>query len=498
VLLGAILLGIVALKQSPKLWTREARRTAAVAPSIAVLPFADMSAEQDQGYFADGVAQEIINALSEVPGLQVLARSSSFLFKGKNVDPRTVGKTLGVAHVLEGSIRKTGSRVRVTAQLVSADNGFQLWSQTFDRDLGDILSLQSEIAQTVAGSLQVKVLSRARERRASPEAYLAYLRGQEFLQAGSPSDFRQAIDEFRASIALAPDYAPAHAALAQVLAWHEITNPKPEHPDSSWQRHALEEAERAVTLDPELADAYLVRGDIRRVAFWDWAGARADFERGLELAPGRASALNGYARLLGTLGQLTDATRYARMAVHLDPLSADSTFRLAQLLIASGDLDGAEAMLEQGAALAPRHFGTNYLGAAALLKGEPARALAAFQRAPAEWARLLGTSLAEHSLGHEEASREALENLAERWGHVAPYPVAQAHAWRGEREQALEWLERAYRAHETFIWVKTDPTLRSLHGDPRYAALLRRIGLPPDEEGERLPSVEGPPLPRSR
>jgi TolB-like protein/DNA-binding winged helix-turn-helix (wHTH) protein/Tfp pilus assembly protein PilF len=498
VLLGAVLVAIVALKQSPKLWTREARGAAAVAPSIAVLPFADMSPEQDQGYFADGMAQEIINALSEVPGLQVLARSSSFSFKGKNVDPRTVGKTLGVAHVLEGSIRKTGARVRVTAQLVSTEDGFQLWSQTFDRELGDIFSLQTEIAQTVAGALKVKVLSRVRQRPASPEAYLAYLRGQELLHAGSYSDFPKAIDELKKSVELSPEYAPAHAALAQVLTYYESMIASGQRAYRTSRSDALEQAERAVALDPELATAYEVRGNISKLLFWDLAAAKTDYERALQLAPGRASALAAYSRLLGVFGRLPEAVRYARLAVSLDPLSADPTFSLALWLLMSGDLDGADAMFEKGAALAPRHYGANFLGSSALLKGEAARALTAFRSAPEEWARLLGTALAEHSLGHDQASRDALDRLTERWGHVAQYQVAQVHAWRGEREQAFHWLERAYQERDGGILsIKVDPVFRSLHDDPRYASLLVRLRLPPDAEEERPPTALRP-LPRRR
>jgi serine/threonine-protein kinase len=479
--LGAALLGVVAMTQLPKLVTREARQALAVAPSIAVLPFEDMSPEHDQGYFSDGVAQEIINALTEVPGLQIVARSSSFSFKGKNVDLRTVGKALNVAHVLEGSVRKAGGRVRVTAQLVSTEDGFQVWSQTFDRDLGDILSVQTEIARAVAGALKVRVLSRAHARRTSPEAYAAYLQGQQFLQAGSPSDLGMAIEEFKRAIALAPDDAPAHAALAQVLVRYETRTADARQTDPSWRSHALDEAERAVTLGPDLAAAYEVRGEVRRLVLWDWAAAKADYERALQLAPGKASAIAGYSGLLATLGQLTDAIGYARLAVDLDPVSADARFGLASMYLRSGEYEAGEATLEKAVALAPRHFAANLLGAPALLKGDPAKALAAYQNAPDAWARLLGTALAEHSLGQDEASRQALEQFTERYGQVAQYQIAEGHAWRGEREEALAWLERAYQARDSgLLDLKTDPMFRSLRGDPRYAALLGRLRLPPD------------------
>jgi serine/threonine-protein kinase len=478
--LGAALLGVVALTQLPKLVTREARQAPAVAPSIAVLPFADMSPEHDQGYFSDGVAQEIINALTEVPGLQIVARSSSFSFKEKNVDLRTVGKALNVAHVLEGSVRKAGGRVRVTAQLVSTEDGFQVWSQTFDRDLVDILSVQTEIARAVAGALKVRVLSRAHGRRTSPEAYAAYLQGLQLLQAGSPSDLRMAIEEFTRSIAMAPDDAPAHAALAHALVWYESRTAHA-RADPNWRSHALEEAKRAVTLGPDLAAAYEARGEVRRLVLWDWAAAKADYERALQLAPGKASAIAGYSQLLGTLGQLTDAIRYARLAVDLDPVSADARFGLGLLYLKSDEYEAGGATLEKAVALAPRHVAANFLGAAALLEGDPARALAAFQKAPETLLRLLGTALAEHSLGRDQASRQALQQLTERYGQIAQYQIAEAHAWRGEREEALSWLERAYQARDGgLLDLKTDPFLRSLRGDPRYVAFLGRLGLPPD------------------
>ena len=494
-LLGALLVllvvSAVAWRWMPDSRSRQA--TAATPPlSIAVLAFADMSPQHDQEYFSDGVAQEIISALTEVQGLRVVARSSSFSFKGRNEDLRAVGRKLNVAHILEGSVRKSDRQVRVTAQLVNADDGYELWSKTFDRDLVDIFAVQTEIARAVAAALRERaprLLGTASEgedrprtpQPIAPEAYAAYLSGQELIATGSSSDFSKAISAFQRAIKLAPDYARAHAALAQSLVWSGGMAGESDPVDSKWRERAVEEAERAVRLDPKLADAYLARAEVRSLILADWAGAQKDYQQALALAPGRANALAGYSRLLGALGRTTDAIQNAQLAADLDPLSAQSQYTLGSYYVWSGQYAAAQRTLEKAVALAPDHLGANFLGANELLNGSPGKALALFQSAPQVWARLWGTALAEHSLGHDDASRQALDQLIVASSKTAPYQIAEVYAWRGEHDKAFEWLGRAVKSQDSGLAaLKADPMMRSLRADPRYVALLSMLRLPLD------------------
>jgi serine/threonine protein kinase/tetratricopeptide (TPR) repeat protein len=455
--------------------------------SIAVLAFSDMSPDHDQEYFSDGVAQEIISALTEVRGLRVVARSSSFSFKGKNEDLRAVGNKLNVAHVLEGSVRKAGRQVRVTVQLVNAADGYQVWSRTFDRELGDIFSLQAEIARSVASALEVKALPGVEARSGAarpivPEAYAAYLRGQQLTFSGSATDFLKAREQFKKAINLDPGYAQAYAALAHATVWYEsMATGSSERVNSDWRQHALETAERAVTLAPALAEAYVSRAEVRSLAFAEWEAAANDYQKALALAPGNASALAGYAGILATLGRTTEGVRQARLAAELDPLSAEAHYFLGSLYAQTGQYALAKEALGKAEALAPNHLGANFLGWNELLNGNPAEALAIFQAAPQAWARDWGTALVEHTLGNDEASRQALRRLIASASQTAAYQIAQVYAWRGERDLAFEWLGRALASHDGGLAaLKSDPMLRGLRGDRRYQALLVQLRLPSD------------------
>ena len=438
-------------------------------PSIAVLPFVDMSPEHDQEYLSDGVAEEIINALTQVPGLNVVARSSSFSFKGKNEDVRAIGQKLNVAQVLEGSVRTAGNKLRVTAQLANTADGFELWSKTFDRELTDIFSVEDEIARAVTTALRVRVLSDSRHsvtqrRETVSEAYSAYLRGLQLLHAGGAEERLRAMEELRKAVALDPDYAPAHAALAKLS------------PDSP---RALQEAERAVALDPKLADGYVARGIIKMYAIWDLTAAKRDLEQALALAPGDADALVKYCDLLRILGRPpAERLPYARLAVDLEPLSAEAHYALGYLYQTVGKRAEANALLEKAVTLAPKHFSANFI-VGDLLKSDPAKALAAAQGAPDGWARLWGSALAQHSLGNDAASRRALKQLVTDFGDQCAVQIAEVYAWRGEREKAVAWLERAYAVRDPgLIYLKIDGFLRPLRDDPRYAALLVKLNFP--------------------
>jgi TolB-like protein/predicted Zn-dependent protease len=477
----------VALVLGMRLGRAPAPAQPAQQPSIAVLPFVDMSPGHDQEYFSDGVAQEILNALAHIPELRVVARSSSFAFKGRNEDLRTVGQKLQVANVLEGSVQKSGDRLRITAQLVNAADGYELWSQTFDRNLADVFAVQDEIARAVVGALRLRVLPKESTTPegevTKPEVYAAYLRGLKVLNSGAFNEFPKAIEEFRRATALDPDYAPAHAALAYAMMTYGA------NADSStvktlsfdWRRDGTAEAEKAVALNPRLADAYASRATAGAFVKWDWQAALSDYEQAIALAPGNTNYLSGYAHVLSIIGRSSDALAAARKAAALDPLSAGSSFELGNLYLQLGQYVAARAVLENAIALNPDHLLRRYLGYVDLLEGHPDKALALFRTLPAEWTRDFGIALAEHTLGNEDASRQALDALIRSNAHEAPYQIAQVYAWRGDRDQAFEWLERAYRERDPGLpYLHMDQFSQSLHGDPRFTALLTKLKLPTD------------------
>ncbi len=478
--------GLLARQRSAPSPAAKADNTAAAAPSIAVLPFVDLSPQHDQGYFSDGVAEEIINALAQVSGLHVAARSSSFTFKGTNQDLRTVAQKLGVANVLEGSVRKSGNRLRVTAQLVSAQDGYQLWSQTFDSELADVFAVQDQIASAVVAALKMKVLPAAASapgtrKPTSPEAYTHYLRGLELYSGGSVHGYRAAIEEYEMAVALDPEYAPAHAGLASTALLYGNSS-SDQFETHEWNRRATVEADRAVELDPNGVESLVSRGRLRTILTWDWSGARADLERAVALGPGFASAQMGMAGLLATLGQVSAAIEASKKGFALDPVSSLAAYQLASLYNSAGQYGLARKILKKSLETAPdAGFNIRELGFTELLDGHPAEALAVFKTNPVDWMRELGAALSEYSLGNDARSKAALNELASRFGNTATYQVAQVHAWRGERDAAFEWLEKARLAGDAGLrFIKYDPILKSLRADPRFVAMLTRLKLPLD------------------
>ena len=461
----------------------DATPTAPVSRSIAVLPFVNLSSDREQEYFSDGIAEEILNALAQVDGLRVIGRTSSFAMKGKNEDLRAIGQKLNAAHLLEGSVRKAGTRVRITAQLIEAAGGSHLWSQEFDRELTDVFAVQEEIAHAVVAALKLKLLPPASQERriANPEAHDQYLLGLAYMTRGSGDAYGRAVKALRRSVALDPGFAPAWALLSQAIFWEA------DQGAAAWaapvvEREALAAAEKAIALAPQLADGYHARGALRWVTLQDWAEASADLERARSLNPGSAAILLEHAALLATLGRLPAALAELQRATELDPLSAEAQFVLGAVYLGTGQYGLAEAAATRALGISPE-FGraARTLGFALLLQQRLPEARAAFHRSSNPLFVVLGDALVEHSLGHAAESRRALEAMlaipdVQQGGC---YQLAQAHAWRGELDGAFEWLGRAVAQHDGGItFLKYDPLLRNLRGDPRFAALLRKLKLP--------------------
>jgi TolB-like protein len=451
--------------------------------SIAVLPFVDMSQAQDQAYFADGISEELLNLLTQVPGLRVIARASSFTFKGKDADVATVAAALHVANVLEGSVRKSGDTLRVTAQLVRASDSTQLWSQAYDRRLTDLFKVQDEIAAAVVAALRVRLLPGNRisnaYRTASSEAHDQYLIGNEYYNRSDWDGYRRALAAYRQAIALDPAYAPAYAQLANAEFYvAEISDTAAEN--AAGKARALEAAEKAISLAPELADGYAARGWLRTSQLWDWEGATADVKKALDLESGNSVARMEYGRLLAAQGRLPEAIAEARRAIDLDPLSAHNWSSLGWLYLCTQQWSAAHGALERALIISPDSTHANYYsGVLELLQGRASASEARFSRAGPVFG-LTGRAFAQHSLGHHEESARLLGELVEKYAQDAAYQIAEEYAWRGQDDEAFVWLERAYDAQDGgMVYIRTDPFLKSLHSDARFTAMLQKLGLAP-------------------
>jgi adenylate cyclase len=446
--------------------------------SVAVLPFVDMSEKKDQEYFSDGLSEELIDMLTKVPDLRVPARTSSFYFKGKQATISEISKALGVAHVLEGSVRKAGKTLRVTAQLIRADNGYHLWSETYNREVSDVFKLQDEIAEAVVGILKVKLLvppslegSRGTKNLA---AYSEFLLGRQFMNRRRMDDLRRAVDAYSKATELDPTYAAAFAELviAQVYL-SDLTG------DELGRSKAEATADRAVELAPERAEGYSARGWLRTVLKWDWAGAEDDLRKATALDPSDSIALNRLCSLRADLGRLEEAIACARRAIELDPLAAKNWSDLSDMYTALGDYAAARAATNRALEIQPEDpFALHHRAELELVEGRAAEALQSYGKVDLEGLRLMGTAMAEHELLHEAASDAALGILIEKYANSAAYQIALIYAWRGNNAVALDWLERAYRQRDGGLeTVKTEALLRGIRGEQRYKALLRKMGL---------------------
>jgi len=446
--------------------------------SVAVLPFIDMSEKKDQEYFSDGLSEELIDLLAQVQDLRVPARTSSFAFKGKPDDVTSIAQKLRVAQVLEGSVRKAGNTLRVTVQLIRADNGYHLWSRTYDRDIKDIFKVQDEIAAAVVEVLKAKLAPAqafAAYRSSNTEAYSQYLLGKRFHSRGNVDGWRRAIDAFHKAIALDPDYAAAYASLA--LSEYALADSTG---DAAGQREAMADAERAITLAPQEADGYASRGVLRMNVSWDWNGAEADLEKALALDPAADKTQVNYATLLERLGRLPEAIAVGRRATEIDPLSAIAWSNLGQYLTFHRDYPAAHEALRRCLEINPESsFGGNHVAILQLLEGNAVESLATARKIGIEAFRLTDLATAEHSLGHTKESQQALDELIAKHARDGAYQVAEALAWRGEKDKAFEWLERAYQQRDGGLSeIKVDLLLDRLRGDPRFKTVLKKMNLP--------------------
>ncbi len=464
-------------------------------PSIAVLPFVNRSPDPEDEYFSDGLADELLSVLVKLRGVRVAARTSSAAFKGKQVSIEEAGRALKVATVVEGSVRKAGNRVRVTVQLVKVADGFPLWSETYDRTLEDIFAVQDDIAQSVVKELRTTLLGESRDSSASrearaqvaaaalgrgenAEAHRLYLQGRHFIDRFNETDVAKGIEYLRQAVALDPGHARAWAALSYAFGlqggygWVSV--------HEGWPR-AREAAERALAIEPDLAEGHVMLSRVQRIYEWDWKGARASSARALELAPESLEVIQEAGELASYLGRSDEAVASAEKATALDPLNSTAYSRLGRAYFSALRLEEAEAAYLKALELAPQRIACHSILASIVCRlGRLDEALTHAEQEPAEFARLLALGDVYFAMGREAESQAALEQLKADHAEDSAIQIAVLHAIRGEVDDAFDWMNRAVDTHDSGAsMVKNIPVMAGLHRDPRWAATLARMGMEP-------------------
>jgi TolB-like protein len=448
--------------------------------SIAVLPFTDMSERHDQEYFADGIAEEVLDRLTRVPGLKVVGRASSFQFKGQNADPASLGTALGVTYLLEGSVRKDAGRVRVAAQLVEARTGSQRWSDRFDSEVIDVLSVQDRIAIEIARALQiaVEVDSSPRSSVKSPQVLEAYLRGLESENRLSHESVEAAVADFQQALTLDPAFAPAAIGLARTNAF---IGEEGWLPTRIAYKRAREAAQLAQRLAPKSPEPHVWMAEIHTFFDWDWAGADRELQQAFALGPHDTYGALAASQLAAALGKWTEARQFAIESIELDPLSANAHMFLGwSIYFHTGQPHEAEQSIRRALQIAPQWgSGQYFLGEALLLQGHPEAALAEFQKEALEDGQLEGSAMALFAAGRKAPSDAKLAEAIRRNGTSWPSEIARVYAFRGEKLRAFEWLDRAYELRDEDLYLfKDDPLFKNLEGEPRYKAFLKKMNLP--------------------
>ena len=448
--------------------------------SIAVLPFVNMSDDKANESFSDGISEELLNLLAKIPELEVTARTSSFAFKGKVIGIPEIARTLHVAHVLEGSVRKAGNQVRITAQLIRADTDTHMWSQTYDRKLDDIFAVQDEIAGDVVKQLKVTLLGTApKVRTTDPEAYALHLQARQLGRQLTKEAFQQSDELYRKVLAIDPRYVPAWYGLAA-----NFTNEGNQGllPNKEGFGQAREAAMKALAIDPDYAPAYAGLGIIAMYDN-DLANAAEHFKRALALDPADLNVLSGSALLLASLGRLDEALALEEAIVRRDPVNVTTLYNLGNHQSNAGRFDAAVASYRTALSLAPgRGAAHSQLSKALLLKGDPAGALAEIEQETSEIDKMIALPMAYHALGRKADSDTALAALIAKYEKDASFDIAYVYAFRGEADKAFEWLDKAVAYGDAGL---SDIVMQNLfdkiHKDPRWLPFLRKIGKAPEQ-----------------
>lgn len=467
------------------------------APSIAVLAFANRRASTDDEYFSDGLADELLNVLARIKGLRVAARTSAFSFKGKQATVAEIGRALNVATVLEGSVRKSGNRARVSVELVKVSDGYHLWSETYDRTLEDIFAVQDDIAQAVVKELRTTLLGRAQDATNSPstqagikaevsaaaksrtsntEAHRLLMQSRFLISRAGAEDLKQGVDYARQALAIDPDFAMAWTWLSRGLTFAAALGQAPVVEANEEARAA---ALKALELAPDLVDAHVALVWHKNMYEWDWPGAEAAIQRALQLAPDDADALASASLTFMAQGRNEQSLAYGMRSVDLDPLNQRNWRDVGQTLVAMGRHADAEAAFRKMLEFSPNSV--NVRGRLALTlerQGRHAEAVAMAESESAEWARWNSLGIVHALQGNLDEADKSLTRLIANLQHRAAVQIAMNYAARKDADRAFEWLERAYVQRDSGLsFLKTNWVYESLHGDPRWMLLLKKVGL---------------------
>ena len=450
--------------------------------SIAVLPFVDLSPEGDQEYFSDGISEELLNLLAKIPGLRVVSRSSAFTFKGKDIDIQRIAEQLKVRHILEGSVRKSGNQLRITAQLIDAQTDTHLWSETYDRAMENIFVIQDDISAAVVEKLKISLLGEAPTvDETDSQAYALFLQANHLNRQSTPESWDKAITLYQEALAIDPDYSPAWNGLAGI---YKNQGQNGELPFNEAYRLANRAANRALAIDPEYAAAHARLGTLAMGYDGDLAAAAGHFERALALEPNNISIIGNAGGLAFYLGRIDDAIAANEYVAARDPVNAVAHANLGIKYFDAGRLDEAVGSFRTALTLSPSYIGAHYYIGVALLRQDKAlAALEAFQQEPDEEYRIKGTALASYELGLQEDFEVAFRELRERWGEQWPPEIAHVYAWTGDTDAAFEWLEKEYElsGDSTVPEIVADSLFDNIHDNPRWLPFLRKLGKAPEQ-----------------
>jgi TolB-like protein/cytochrome c-type biogenesis protein CcmH/NrfG len=449
--------------------------------SIAVLPFVNMSSDEEQDYFSDGLSEELLNLLAQVPQLRVIARTSSFSFKGKEADIAEIARKLNVAHVLEGSVRKSGNTLRITAQLIHTSDSSHLWSQTYERPMTDVFKVQDEIAGAVVEQLKIKLLGDApKAKTTDPEAYALFLQAREMQRQYNSAAFEQSIELYRQALAIGPTYAAAWVGLATVYGdqvdIYQI-------PADEGTRLAREAAQRALAIDPKNAPAHARLGWNAIYYDRDLAEGTRQIQHALALEPTNPDILAIAAGLARRLGRLDQAIEIGEYLTVRDPINLQGRYELATAHFYAGRLDEAIALYRADLRLLPNGIGEHeMIGEALLKKGDAKGALAEVEQEPGDGIRLVGSAMAYHALGRQAESEAALDALIKKYEKTMAWNIALVFAFRGDADRAFEWLGKAAELRDLTVGsTAAYPLLTNLHADPRWLPFLRKNRMAPEQ-----------------
>ncbi len=446
--------------------------------SIAVLPFVDLSPQKDQEYFSDGLSEELLNLLTRIPELKVISRTSAFSFKGKNEDVRTIGEKLGVAHILEGSLRKSGNKIRITAQLILVNDGSHVWSKTFDRTIDDIFVVQDEIATAVVNELRITLMGDPLQQSVttSTEAYTLYLQGKYFLAKRTQENVLKATENFLQALELDKNSASIWAALS--LAYASQANDGSLNPAEGFAK-AREAAEKAIDLDGNLATGHYALASIQTSYDWNWEGAQEELEVARKLDPSNFGVINMEANLALAMGRFDEAIQLYKKALVLDPLRVGVRVNLGMALMYVKRLDEAVTILGSAIEMNPQFPSSHYrLGLCYFLLGKEEQANVEIEKEKMEDWRMQGQALFYSGTARDSKADSLLTTFIKEYQDVSAFQIAEVYAYRKDKDKAFEWLEKAYAMRDGGLTsLLGNPWMTALEKDPRYRQFLLKMKL---------------------